>query len=317
MKVAVTGAAGFIGKAVLRRLREAGHSCLAVTRRAGEGGDLVIPDLADTPIPASALAGVSAVIHLAGASAVPDRADASQTREWITNVEGTKAVARAAVRAGVKRIVFVSSIKAMREASLPGAALAAEASAEPTSAYGKSKLAAEHGVMAACENTATAWTIVRPPLVYGIGSGGNFALLVRLVQSGVPLPFGAVANSRTLIHVDNLADLLVLACFDPALAGQVALPGDATLSTPDLLAAIAAACGKRVSLIKVPLAALHGLAAVVGQSERFRRLTDSLAIAGGSSVPGDWTPPLPFADALARSLACIPSGSTTALPIAD
>lgn len=302
MRIAVTGATGFVGRALCERLSDLGHEPLAITRRPQPGNALVVEDLASDPIPLSALAKVDAFVHLAAVSDLKGDGRAPRDPGWIANVEGTRAAVAAAVEAGVGTFVFVSSIKAAAEQSTPGQAIGKDTPSAPQSTYGLSKLEAEQIVRESCEGTGTEWVIVRPPLVYGDGAGGNFAMLTRLVRMGLPLPLGAIANRRTVIHVDNLSDVLEQACAEPSFVSRVILPGDNTLSTPDLLRAIGVACGRKARLINVPVSLLQRAASTMGLGALMRRLTESLEIEGGSVVPGDWVPRIAFDEALARSV---------------
>src|SRR5205085_5509131 len=155
------------------------------------------------------------------------------------------ALARAVARAGARRFVYLSSIVAMGAATAPGRPFRAGDEPRPEGPYGRSKLATEQGLAEAARDAGIELAIIRPPLVHGPGVRANFHALLRLVTSGVPLPFAAIHNHRSLIFVDNLVDLLATAIVHPAAAGQTLLCADsADLSTPELLRVLAAALGR-------------------------------------------------------------------------
>jgi len=219
--------------------------------------------------------------------------------------EAVAALARAAATSGVKRLVLLSSIKAMGEATAPGRPFRADDETRPEDAYGRAKLASER---AAAGIAGIELVIIRPPLVYGPGVRGNFAALIRLVGSGLPLPFAAVDSRRSLIARDNLADLIALAATHPAAAGQILLARDGKdLSTPDLIRTLAAGLGRKARLFPVPGALLAGLRALPGIGPKLSSLTLSLQVddAPTRALLG-WTPPVGAAGALvdtARSFA--------------
>ncbi|MEM7565845.1 MAG: NAD-dependent epimerase/dehydratase family protein [Pseudomonadota bacterium] len=262
-RVGVTGASGFVGRAVLQALVARGLVPVALTR---VGTSLqtvenrVMGDVASL-IDAAAFEGLDAVIHLAARvhrmDETAEEAEAGHTR---TNVGGTRNVAAMAAEAGLRRVVFCSSIKAMAERDRVGPdgrsqALTADDAPQPEDAYGRSKLAAERALWAVCESTGLEGVVIRPPLVHGPGVGGNLSVLMRAVSKGLPLPFSKIDNARSLVSVRNLADLLVEATTHPAAAGRTFLVSDGPpVSTPDLVRAIAHAMGRDARLLPLPIA---------------------------------------------------------------
>jgi nucleoside-diphosphate-sugar epimerase len=245
MKILVTGASGFIGNFLLAALRDAGHEVRAASRSRVEqqGIDYVLaPELGPYADWGRALIGVDAVVHLAGRAHVPSKnADAETEKVYFRiNTEGTRALAEQAAVAGVKHFVFLSSCHAV--AAQSGEILSAETTPCPISAYGRSKLEAELASRKALSNTACAWTILRPPLVYGKGNKANFGLLLKLVKSGIPLPLASVCNRRSFIYVENLADVIVACLGNSKAFGKTYLPSDGEdVSTPELIRKIAKA----------------------------------------------------------------------------
>ena len=210
------------------------------------------------------------------------------------------AMARAAAAAGVKRLVLLHSIKAMGEKTEKGAPFRAGHTPPP----GGMRTDMPSWPANAPRRVSPAWrtVVIRPPLVYGPGVRANFAALIRLAGSGVPLPFAAVDNRRSLIARDNLADMIALAATHPAAAGQTLLARDVDLSTPQLIAALAQAQGKRARLFPVPDAALAALRALPGIGARLSPLTLSLQVDDAATRASlGWTPPVPATDALAAA----------------
>lgn len=269
--VAVTGASGFIGRALVRQLHAQGRAVTAVARHAWAAPAgvrvLALASYEDAAALDGAFAGAHCVVHLA---ALAHRAGSAP--EFDASVRAAQAVAAAAARCGVRRLVLLSSIGVNGQRT-DAAPFTEDDPPRPAEPYAHSKLQAERAVVAAAAGTPLEYVIVRPPLVYGPDAPGNFGRLVRLVQRGWPLPFGAIANARTFIGLDNLVDLLA-ACIDhPAAANQLLLAGDSEdLSTPQLVRCIADGLGRPARLLPVPPGWLRGAAALLGRE----RLADSL-----------------------------------------
>ncbi len=274
----VTGAAGFIGRALCRSLAELGHAILGLTRAATEPipgvelrpfGD--IGPLTDWSDP---LAGVDIVIHLAN-RAHRRAKDAVAARE----AEAAAALAHAAARAGARRLVHMSSVRAMGEATRPGAPFRAGAPPRPRAPYGHSKLAIELALAGAARASGLELVILRPPLVYGPGVKANFRALIRLAASGLPLPLAAIDNRRSLIFLDNLIDLAICVCDHPAAPGRIWLARDAVdLSIGEVIGALAAGLGRRARLFAVPPALFIPLRVLPALGPLVARLTLSLQV---------------------------------------
>lgn len=281
----------------------------SVTQRVGEVSDLLAGDAADARRAdlRTALGGADVVIHAAARAHVLQERAADPLAEYRrVNVDGTLALARAAAEAGVRRFVFVSSIKVNGERTAPGRAFRADDAPAPGDAYGVSKWEAEQGLCALARETGMEVVVVRPPLVYGPGAKGNFAALVRRVARGVPLPLGAVRhNRRSLVGLDNLVDLIVTCLDHPGAANQVFLAADGEdLSTADLLQRVARAMGRPARLLPVPVWVLQAAAASLGKRAVAQRLLGSLQVDGSKAreLLG-WAPPVSVDEGLKRSVA--------------
>jgi nucleoside-diphosphate-sugar epimerase len=294
MKIAVSGANGFVGRRVLQWIERAGHVAVPLVRKSsGLPAEVVVGDLGVSALPDTALAGADAVIHLAARTHIVRDAAVDPVAVYRhSNVASTAHLLDAAFAAGVTRFVYISSIKASGEWTLPGAPFTADTPPRPEDAYGTSKLEAEELVRTRCAEADVTWTILRPPLVHGAGAKGNLDLLIRAVASGIPLPFAGLNNRRSMVHVDNLADAIGRAATMEAAAGQILLVSDMTLSTPELTRAIATALGRRARLVPVPGWAARIIGRLTGRQTQIDRLWGSLEIdpAHASTVLG-WHPP--------------------------
>lgn len=286
MKIAITGANGFVGRATLSAAVRRGHQPVPIVRRPhGLSGEVVAGDLSERSVPLSAILGADAIIHLSARThSMNDRREDAGELYHRANVVATQRVVRSAKAAGIKRFVFMSSIKAVGEWSTAGEPLSPDTRPRPEDDYGRSKLAAEQVVRNECESANIDWVIIRPPLVHGAGAKGNLHLLARLVRSGIPLPFGSVRNRRSIISVINLADAAVLACVAPGTSRRVLHLADLTVSTPDLIRAIGASLGRPASLFPFPASLMAAAAALVGRKGLADRLLGSLELDTAESI---------------------------------
>ena len=223
------------------------------------------------------------------------------------NVEGTLNLARQAAEAGVKRFVFISSIKVNGEGTEFGKPYTADDAPAPVDPYGISKLEAEQGLLGLASETGMEITIIRPVLVYGPGVKGNFASMINLVEKGIPLPLGAIHNQRSLVGIDNLVDLIIRCIDHPAAANQVFLAADGEdLSTTELLRIVAKAIERPSRLIPVPAPVLQFGATLLGRKAMAQRLLGSLQVdILKTRELLDWTPPVSVDEGLKR---CFYSG---------
>ena len=251
-RILVTGAAGFIGRALCCGLVERGHAVLGLTRVPAEpipGVELrSIGEIGPQTNWSGHLDGADIVIHLANRAHRSAQAGASRHE-----AQAAAELARAAAARGVQRLVHMSSVRAMGEATRPGAPFRAADPPMPREAYARAKLASERAVVAVARQTGLELVILRPPLVYGPAVKANFRTLMRLAASGLPLPFAGIDNRRSLIFLDNLVDVAAHAASHPGAAGQVLLVRDAfDLSTAELVRQLAAGLGRPARLFAVP-----------------------------------------------------------------
>lgn len=275
----VTGATGFIGRAVMSRLGLAGFDALGTTRRRVVPGHrfVQVPDIGPDTEWSDVLGGVRTVVHLAARVHVGDSGADSLTAHRQVNRDGTIRLSAAAARAGVSTFIFVSSIAAVCQHS--DAPVDESTPCAPRSPYGISKYEAEQALLS--QPSGMRLVIVRPPMVYGAGAPGNFGRLVRLIRTGLPLPLGAMNNARSFVAVDNLADALVVAAGDVRAAGIYHVADDQPLSTPELVRLIADATNSRAHLVRVPPRLLRAGARLIGASDAIERLISSLPVDSG------------------------------------
>jgi UDP-glucose 4-epimerase len=306
----VTGGTGFVGAALLRQLLRDGVETATSVRGAVAAAIKDVQyhqvdgmtSITDWSV---ALEGVRSVVHCAArVHVMKDGANDPLKAYREVNVEGTLNLARQAAQTGVRRFVFVSSIKVNGESTLTGSAFSADQEPAPLDAYGLSKLEAEKGLWQLAAQTGMEVVIVRPPLVYGPGVKANFASMMRWVSRGVPLPLGRINNARSMVSLDNLVDLLVTCLKHPAAAGQTFLVSDGDdVSTTELLRRTARAMGKRALLLPVPAPLLEMVAALLGKQAMAQRLCGSLQvnIDKTRSILG-WEPPLTLDQGLKKAV---------------
>lgn len=306
---AITGATGFVGGAVLESLAaQAGVEIRALVRRVGVklpgnavavlvGEDFMLEG--DQP-----LEGVDVLVHCAARVHIMSDASSDPLSEYRSvNVAGTLKLAESAARSGVKRFIFISSIKVNGEGTVPGKPYTADDMPAPVDAYGISKMEAEQRLMLLGSATGMEIVIIRPVLVYGPGVKANFRSMMSWLNKGVPLPLGAIPNQRSLVALDNLVDLVVTCLDHAAAANQTFLVSDDDdMSTTELLKRMGEALETPVRLIPVPAWLLLRGAALLGRKDVARRLCGSLQvdISKTRSLLG-WTPPLTVAQALSKT----------------
>ncbi len=275
----VTGASGFVGSHLVEEMRRRGLPVRGLTRGT-KPGLLTIPSYDADMNWSDCLNNVDSVFHLAARVHVM-RETASDPLSVFrqANVRTTLNLARQAAEAGVRRFIFVSSIKVNGEVTELGRPFTADDPANPQDPYGISKAEAETALMALGRETGMEITIVRPPLVYGPGVRGNFRSLAKWGSYGLPSIFAAVKNKRSLVHVANLSDLLITVLDHPDAANEVFLVSDGRdLSTNELFNTLAARAGRRPMEIYVPRAWFAIMGKISGRKAAFDRLTQSLQI---------------------------------------
>lgn len=307
MKIAVTGASGFVGRELLRRAEEAGHCVVPIVRKGmGRRGEFVAGSLesADVAALADALGGVDAVVHLAARTHVMSHHGDAPAAYQRINVEATARLMRAVVAAEVRRVVYMSSIKVNGEETKPGERYSGSDAPQPEDDYGRTKYEAEQVVAIEGELAGVETTILRPPLVYGRGVAGNFGRLVSAVRNGIPLPFGLIDNRRSLISVGNLADATLRASEAADVGGAVLTLCDGEdVSTRTLVQAIGKAVGRPARLLHVPPLALKLAGSMVGRGAEARRLVGNLQVdTTAARRMLDWMPAEQLDQALPRML---------------
>lgn len=310
LRILVTGATGFVGNAVLARtaldptLQLRGAVRRAAVSLADGVEPVAVGDLAPDTNWAQAVSGVDAIVHTAARVHVMRDSAADPLAEFRRiNVAGTVNLARQAADASVRRFVFISSIKVNGERTLPGRSFTANDVPAPIDPYGISKHEAEQALRELAQELGLEVVIVRPVLIYGPGVKANFLSMMRWIDRGIPLPFGALSNQRSLVALDNLVDLIMTCLHHPAAANQTFLVSDGEdLSTTELLRRTAAAMGRRARLIPVPALALRTAARLLGRADFAQRLCGSLQvdISKTRELLG-WAPPVTVDDALKQT----------------
>jgi nucleoside-diphosphate-sugar epimerase len=285
MTILLTGASGFVGKAVLKTAQQRSLEIRPVYRSIdsakGQPNAVVVSELDGSAKWSRALQGVDVVIHVAARAHIMREEAFDPLAEYRrVNVEGTLNLARQAAAAGVRRFVFISSIKVNGEATAPGRPFTADDAPAPEDAYGLSKAEAEAQLKQVAQETGMEVTIIRPPLIYGPGVKGNFASLISWVRRGLPLPLGGVThNRRSLVGLDNLIDLIIVCVVHPKASNQTFLISDGEdMSTTELLRKIGKALGKPARLLWVPAGLITFVAGMLGKKTISERLVGSLQV---------------------------------------
>jgi Nucleoside-diphosphate-sugar epimerases len=306
MRVLVTGAGGFVGRKVAAAVSSLGHELLLGLREVAKFSldgaayrklDLVSSVESDYEF----LSCVDVVIHTAARVHIMDDRTLDPLAAFrAVNYLGTMKLAEHCVTRGVKRFIFISSIKVNGDATPLGNPFSELDFPEPADAYGLSKFEAETALLELAEKTNMEVVIIRPPLVYGPGVKANFKYLMNWLYKGLPLPLGAIHNKRSLVYIDNLVSLITTCIAHPAAANNIFLAGDGEdLSTPDLLRRMGAALGRPAKLIPVPSWLLNLVSSAIGKSDVAQRLCGSLQvdISKSKRVLG-WIPPVSVNKAL-------------------
>ncbi len=284
-RILITGATGFVGTAVCRRIIQTGWKVRSAVRSLPDhvrlvAGTEVFPVGSIGPDTewAKALAEVDVVIHLAARTHVTREVHADPLKTYrLTNVEGTTRLARAAASAGVKRFIFLSSVKALGEGRV--APYTERDAAAPEDPYGISKWETEQALHRISRETGIELVILRPPLIYGPGVKANFLQLMGIVWRGIPLPFANVDNRRSFLYVENLVDLIGQCCYRPEAAGKTYLVSDGDdVSTPELITRIADCFCRPARLFPFPDGILRLAGRLSGRSASIERLLGSLIV---------------------------------------
>jgi nucleoside-diphosphate-sugar epimerase len=320
--VLVTGANGFIGRRLCQSLEERGYAIRAAVRELSRATGLpktiavaAVGAIGKDTDWSDALRGVDTVVHLAARVHVLREKARNPLAEYrLVNVVGTERLARMAVSAGVRRLVYMSSIKVNGERTHASAFTETDAP-EPQDAYGLSKWEAEQALSRIASETGLEVVIVRPPLVYGPDAGGNFLRMMDWLNRGIPLPLGSIRNSRSLIYLGNLVSALISCAAHARAAGRIFLVSDGEdVSTPELIRRLARAMERRPCLVPFPPTLLRFAGLLTGKSAEVDRLLGSLRI-DSSKIRREleWVPPFSMAQGL-RETAVWYSGGTDRIP---
>ncbi|MGY3901499.1 UDP-glucose 4-epimerase family protein [Aeromonas lusitana] len=310
--ILLTGATGFVGGAVLNRLvQHPGLSVRTYGRREPVGLRLdsanncfhVVGELGSAVDYASALQSVDIVIHCAAqAHVMNSSANNCADIYHDTNVDGSINLARQAIVAGVKRFIFISSVKVNGESTTNASPFSHASRPAPEDDYGRSKQAAEEGLRSLVVGTGMELVIIRPPLVYGPGVKGNFRSLLTIANRNLPLPLGAIDNQRSLVALDNLVDLIVTCVTHPHAANQTFLVSDdQDISTTQLLEMMTWAAGKSPRLLPVPMSWLRLAGKLTGKQAVIERLCGNLQVdISHTKETLGWQPPISVEEGIKR-----------------
>lgn len=306
--IVVTGANGFVGRYLCAEISRRGYRLGAAIRDVSRGAGIhgrisTVGPLSATTDWTSAIVGARAIVHLAARVHVMRETAHDPAKAFrCANVDATAALARAAAAQGVKRLVYVSSVKVNGEATY-GDAFRADGRPFPQDLYGTSKHEAELELQRIAASTGLELTVIRPPLVYGPAVRGNFLRLLKLVRLGVPLPFGRVDNRRSMIYNGNLADALITCALHPQAAGKTYLVSDGEdLSTPELITRLAGELKRPARLWPLPARVLRAAGALTGKGGEVDRLIGSLVV-DSSPIRDElgWRPPYTVSEGLAET----------------
>lgn len=314
--ILITGATGFVGNRLVAVLKEHDHYCRAAVRRPSSTVDVaaesvVIGDIDAGTDWSKAVEGMDVVVHLAARVNVEyDPADNPLTEFRKINLDGTRSLAEAAVKAGVKRFVYISTINVNGEATR-GKPFTIESTPAPSDPYAIAKWEAEKALQEISQTTGLEVVVIRPPLVYGPGVKTNLLKLIRMVRRHIPLPFGGLKNRLTLVALDNLVDLIMLCCTHPAAAGQVFLAGDnETVSIAELISKIARSFGRHSPVFYFPPRLLAWLAGLLGKQAVWKQWTVSLEVDNSAARQLlDWQPVTTMEEELQRIAASMNGGT--------
>ncbi len=312
MKILITGANGFVGVPLSEYLIAAGYQVVGAVR-SHDSLSLVnshiqfkaIGDIDGITDWYGCLGGVECVIHLANRAHVMDEQSSNPLAMYIkVNTEGTLNLARQAAAAGVKRFIFVSSIKVNGESTIPGQALTWNDQHIPVDPYGLSKYEAELGLKLIAEQTGLELVVIRPPLIYGPGVKANFLKMMQWVEKGIPLPLGAIKNQRSMLGIDNFINFIELCLIHPDAVGQIFLVSDDyDVSTTELLKEIAAAMHCPSKLFSMPKYCIEKLLILLGHRHIYERLCGSLQLdITLAKKLLSWKPPHTFKDQLNKTV---------------
>lgn len=303
-QVLITGANGFIGRYLCKRVIQQGWSVRCAVRQSAKPNDVIVGNLAADTDWTVALKDIKTVVHLAARVHVMSDASNDPLEAFRRiNTAGTLKLAQQAAESGVKRFIYLSSIKVNGEATDSNSVFTEDDKFIPTNPYALSKYEAEQGLLTMAKQTQMDVVIIRPPLVYGPGAKANFLSMMKWLNKGIPLPFGAIHNKRSFIGIDNLVDFILTCIEHPAAANQVFLVSDGEdLSTTELLKRVARALGKKTKLLPIHQQLLEFILRSMGKKDIAERLCSSLQIDNSKAKNLlNWTPSVSVDEGLRKT----------------
>jgi len=309
VKILVTGSTGFVGKRVLEMASAKNWECLAQVRKATtkkpRAEAVIVPVIDSTTDWLHALSGVDCIVHCAARVHQMQESEAEALVAYNeVNTLGTLHLARQAAALGIKRFVFLSSIKVNGEFTDAGFPFSAEVNQPPTDPYAKSKYDAEIGLKNIAQETGLEVVIIRPPLVYGPGVKANFQSMMSWIKKGIPLPLGAINNKRSLVFIDNLVDLILTAAVHRnAVNGTFLVSDDNDISTTQLLNTVAVAMNRPSRLLPVPMSWIKLAATLIAKPQIAQRLCGSLQVdISETKKILNWTPSVSVEEGIKRTV---------------
>lgn len=309
LKLLVTGSSGFVGRQLTKRCAQNQWEVCSVSRvREQENlcpSTFIVDSIDSTTDWQGAFEGIDCVVHCAARVHQMKESKSGVLDAYReVNTRGTLNLARQAAQAGVKRFVFVSSIKVNGEFTAPNQPFTPDLTHVPGDPYGLSKYEAEVQLKQLANETGLEAVIIRPPLVYGPGVKANFLSMMRWVNKGIPLPLGAIRNSRSLVYVDNLVDLMLTCCSHPKAAGETFLVSDGVdVSTTQLLTTIASIMRKKSRLLPIPMSLIDLSAKLIRKPQISQRLCGNLQVdISHTREILDWVPPVTFEEGIKKTV---------------
>jgi nucleoside-diphosphate-sugar epimerase len=310
-KILITGATGFVGKALFENLKSKKKYLVHLSTRTNqeklfEGGKTFnIGEIDSNTNWKDALSGVDCIVHCAARAHMTENKQTDSLNAYRTiNVDGTRNLAKQAVEINIKRFIFLSSIKVNGEETIASKSFKHNDISQPEDAYGISKCEAEQALLEISKQTGLEVVIIRPPLVYGERVKGNFLRLLDLVYKQIPLPFAKINNLRSFIGLDNLVDLIICCIDHPKAEGKIFLASDGEdLSTLDLIRKLSKFMNKSPRLFQVPQSIIQLIGRLVGKSSEVKRLFGSLRIDNSYAreILG-WSPALSLDESLEKTV---------------
>tara|TARA_R110002126_G_scaffold10245_43_gene46597 strand:- start:1876 stop:2847 length:972 start_codon:yes stop_codon:yes gene_type:complete len=314
-RILITGASGFVGHAVFTQLQQQASMLPVAAVRTGQAAlqsFRLCTDFNNVDQVAALVADIDCVVHCAARVHMMDEQAADPLAAFReVNTFGTLNLAKQAAAAGVKRFIFVSTIKVNGESTTLDKPFRADNTPQPEDPYGISKAEAEAGLMQIAKDSKMEVVIIRPPLVYGPGVKANFAAMLKLARKNLPLPLGAIHNKRSLVALDNLVDLIITCIDHPKAANQTFLVSDdQDVSTTELLQMMTVATGKKPWLLPVPASWLRFAAKLTGKQAVIDRLCGNLQVdIEHTRATLGWTPQVSVEEGIKRCFNLPPAPS--------